>query len=73
MADGGGSPGRAVPRLGAAPGVRDAGVALYGSDPFVADYYVAADGRILAVRREGAAEIHVVLNWGDELRRAMGR
>ena len=48
-------------------------VARYGFDPFVADYDVAADGRILAVRREGAAEIHVVLNWGDELRQAMGR
>ena len=37
-------------------------VALYGFDPFVADYDVAADGRFLAVWRQGAAEIHVVLN-----------
>jgi eukaryotic-like serine/threonine-protein kinase len=45
--------------------------ALYSLDPYVADYDVAADGRILTVRREGAAEIHVVLNWVEELRRAL--
>jgi Tol biopolymer transport system component len=47
--------------------------ALYNLDPFVADYDVAADGRFLSVRREEAAEIHVVLNWAEELRRALGR
>jgi len=49
--------------------------ALYNSDNFVPDYDVTKDGRFLAVRRDRAAveEIHVVLNWGDELRRALGR
>ncbi len=47
--------------------------ALYNLDPFIADYDVAADGRILTIRREEAAQIHVVLNWTEELRRALGR
>jgi hypothetical protein len=49
--------------------------AIYGFDTFVADYDVAADGRFLAVRRDSRAveEIHVVLNWAEELRRALGR
>ncbi len=47
--------------------------ALYNLDPFVADYDVAPDGRFLSVRREEAAEIHVVLNWVEELRRALGK
>ena len=47
--------------------------ALYNLDPFIADYDLAADGRILTIRREEAAQIHVVLNWTEELRRALGR
>ena len=47
--------------------------ASYGLDPLVADYDVAADGRFLAIRRDPAAEIHVVLNWVEELRRALGQ
>jgi eukaryotic-like serine/threonine-protein kinase len=49
--------------------------ALYNFDQFVPDYDVAADGRFLAIRREprAADEIHVVLNWTQELRRALGR
>ena len=42
-------------------------------DPYIADYDVAPDGRILTIRREEAAQIHVVLNWTEELRRALGR
>ena len=47
--------------------------ALYGFDPYVAEYDVAADGQVLTVRRDSAPEIHVVLNWAEELRRALGR
>ena len=47
--------------------------ALYGLDPYRPEYDVAADGRILTVRRDGVPEIHVVLNWAEELRRAFGR
>jgi serine/threonine protein kinase len=47
--------------------------AIYNADAFVADYDVAADGRVLAVRRDTRAveELHVVLNWTEELRRAL--
>ena len=49
--------------------------ALYGFDQFTPDYDVAADGRFLAIRRDASAadEITVVLNWTQELRRALGR
>ena len=47
--------------------------ALYGLDPYVTEYDVAADGRVLAIRRDAVAEIHVVLNWAEELRRALGQ
>ena len=51
----------------------DMSSALYGSDFHVPEYDVAADGRVLAVRRDAVPEIHVVLNWAEELRRALGR
>ena len=47
--------------------------AVYGIDPYVPEYDVAADGRVLAVRRDAVPEIHVVLNWAEELRRALGQ
>ena len=47
--------------------------ALYGQDPYVPEYDVAADGRVVTVRRDTVPEIHVVLNWAEELRRALGR
>jgi eukaryotic-like serine/threonine-protein kinase len=49
--------------------------AIYGFDQFTPDYDVAADGRFLAIRRDAsiADEITVVLNWTQELRRALGR
>jgi hypothetical protein len=49
--------------------------ALYGFDQFTPDHDVAADGRFLAIRRDASAadEITVVLNWTQELRRALGR
>jgi hypothetical protein len=61
--------------LGARQKLFDLPVAMYNADPFVPDYDVAADGRFLAVRREGdeKEEIHVVLNWVEEVRRALGR
>ena len=47
----------------------------YGFDPNFADYDVAPDGRFLAVLRETARTegIHVVLNFAEELRRALPR
>lgn len=45
--------------------------ALYNLDPYVADYDVAPDGRFVSVRRDGAPEIEVILNWSEELRRAL--
>jgi hypothetical protein len=51
----------------------DLPAALYGLDPYVSEYDVAADGRILTVRRDAAAEIHVVVNWIEELHRTLGR
>jgi serine/threonine-protein kinase len=47
--------------------------AIYNFDQYAADYDVAADGRFLAVRQDARNEIHVVLNWTEELRRALGR
>jgi hypothetical protein len=43
----------------------------YGIDQFLPDYDVASDGRFLAIRREPVSQIHVVLNWTEELRRAL--
>jgi eukaryotic-like serine/threonine-protein kinase len=62
-------------RIAAPQKLFDLPAAIYNSDQFVADYDVTADGRFLAVRRENRAtdEIHVVLNWAEELRRAFGR
>jgi hypothetical protein len=53
----------------------DLPIALYNLDQFVPDYDVAADGRFPAIRRDprAADEIHVVLNWTQELGRALGR
>jgi eukaryotic-like serine/threonine-protein kinase len=45
----------------------------YGRDPYAADYDVAADGRFLTVRQNATREIRVVLNWGQSLRRLLGR
>ena len=47
----------------------------YNLDQNFADYDVAPDGRFLAIQADTAApdEIHVVLNWTEELRRALGR
>jgi hypothetical protein len=47
----------------------------YNLDQNFADYDVAADGRFLAVQADAATadEIHVVVNWTEELRRALGR
>ena len=47
----------------------------YNFDQNFADYDVAPDGRFLAIQADSAAadEIHVVLNWTEELRRALGR
>jgi eukaryotic-like serine/threonine-protein kinase len=45
--------------------------AIYGLDPYVPEYDVAPDGRFIAVRRDGAPEIQVVLNWVEELTRAL--
>ena len=46
---------------------------LYGLDPYIAEYDVAADGRFISVRREAAPDIQVILNWTEELRRALGK
>ena len=62
------------PFLAGAPQKRlDMPRALYGSDFYIPEYDVAADGRVLVVRRDAVPEIHVVLNWAEELRRALGR
>jgi hypothetical protein len=45
--------------------------ALYGLDPYMAEYDVAPDGRFIAVRRDSEPEIQVVLNWVEELKRAL--
>jgi serine/threonine protein kinase/Tol biopolymer transport system component len=47
--------------------------ALYNLDPYSADYDVAPDGRFLTVRRGTSTELRVVLNWVEELRRAVAR
>jgi eukaryotic-like serine/threonine-protein kinase len=46
----------------------------YNLDQNFADYDVAADGRVLAIRGDAPTndEIQVVLNWGDEIRRLSG-
>ena len=47
----------------------------YDFDLNFADYDPAPDGRFLAIQADTAAadEIHVVLNWTEELRRILGR
>jgi Tol biopolymer transport system component len=49
--------------------------AIYHFDQNFPDYDVAPDGRFLAVRREDTRveQIHVVLNFAEELRRGLGR
>ncbi len=49
--------------------------ATYNFDGNFADYDVAPDGWFLAIRRDNVAadEIQVVLNWTEELRRALKR
>jgi dipeptidyl aminopeptidase/acylaminoacyl peptidase len=49
--------------------------AVYNLDLNFADYDVAPDGRFLAIRNEAARtqEIYVVLNFAEELRRALRR
>ncbi|MET0164162.1 MAG: hypothetical protein ABW318_04060 [Vicinamibacterales bacterium] len=54
----------------------DLPVATYGVDYYYASYDVAKDGRFMAIRRaqpSAAEEIHVILNWSEELRRARGQ
>jgi hypothetical protein len=48
---------------------------VYNADPNVADYDVAPDGRFFAARRErtDADDLHLILNWSEELRRALKR
>ena len=51
-------------------------VATYGVDFYYASYDVAKDGRFLAIRRGQASageEIHVIINWTEDLRRTLGR
>ena len=45
----------------------------YNADPNFADYDVAPDGRFVAIRhdRSGTDDVQVVLNWSEELRRAL--
>jgi len=47
----------------------------FNFDQNFADYDIAPDGRFLAIQADSVAadEIHVVLNWTEELRRALGR
>ena len=50
--------------------------ATYNLDNNFADYDVAPDGRFLAIRSEGGGrsqDIQIVLNWSEQLRRALGR
>ena len=49
---------------------------MYNLDQNFADYDVATDGRFLAIRSEAGAhgqDVQIVLNWSEELRRALGR
>jgi eukaryotic-like serine/threonine-protein kinase len=62
---------RAPFRAGAPRKLFDLPGALYDLNPYSADYDVAADGRFLSIRRETTADMHVVLNWVEELRRAL--
>ena len=51
-------------------------VASYGVDYYYASYDVAKDGRFMAIRRaqpSASEEIHVILNWIDDLRRAVAQ
>jgi eukaryotic-like serine/threonine-protein kinase len=51
----------------------DMPAARYGLDPYSADYDVAPDGRFISVRRDESPDIQVILNWTEELRRALGK
>ena len=63
------------PAIGAPTKLFEMPAINYGFDPNFADYDVAPDGHFLAVRREAtrSAEIYVVLNFAEELRRALPR
>ena len=62
-------------RIMAAKRLFEFGALTYSADPNFADYDVAPDGRFLAIRhnRATADELEVVLNWSEELRRALKR
>jgi serine/threonine-protein kinase len=62
-------------RVGAARKLFEFPGTTYNFDQNFADYDVAADGRFLAIAADTAQsdEIHVVLNWTEELRRGLGR
>ena len=51
----------------------DMPAALYRFDPYNADYDVAPDGRFISLRRDGSPDIQMILNWTEELRRALGK
>ena len=60
-------------RVAAAKKLFELAVLAYNADPNFADYDVAADGRFVAIRHDriGTDDVHVVLNWSEELRRAL--
>jgi WD40 repeat protein len=60
-------------RIGSPRKLFDMPAATFNLDPNFADYDVALDGRLIAVRNEQQMtdQIHVVLGWVEELRRAM--
>jgi Tol biopolymer transport system component len=62
-------------RIGAAKRLFELDPGSYNADGNFADYDVAPDGRFLAARsdRLNADEIQVVVNWTEELRRALKR
>jgi eukaryotic-like serine/threonine-protein kinase len=62
-------------RVGAAKRLFELEANVYNMDVNFADYDVAPDGRFLAVRndRPTVDELEVVLNWTEELRRALKR
>jgi eukaryotic-like serine/threonine-protein kinase len=56
-------------RVGLSHKLFDLPVGIYGADQFLAEYDVAPDGRFLAIRRNAADQIQIILNWTEELRR----
>jgi len=62
-------------RVGAARKLFELPGATYNLDQNFADYDLAPDGRFLAIRSDSEAqvEIQIVLNWTEELRRALER